>query len=274
MPLPLAAAVLGPPALSAAAGFFGAERANRVNQAEAERNRRFQSAEAGVNRSFQERMRNTEWQAAVADMTAAGINPAVAYARGGASSPGGSMPGGATAAPAHDSVSSAIQGLQARAQLQLMTESIKKTAAEGKAASALALREEARNLGYGISERDGGIAVDYSLPGLVQQTQAEVAERIAAASRAGSLAEISGLGGQVAGAVSQFMPAVNRFTGMAAEGANRLGSVLDMLNRAASMRDSAVQSMFGVSKAALEDMRLRLSRALRRPSGPALNRSN
>lgn len=36
-------------------------------------------------------MRNTEWQAAVKDMEAAGINPAVAYSRGGASSPGGSV---------------------------------------------------------------------------------------------------------------------------------------------------------------------------------------
>lgn len=39
--------------------------------------------------AFQERMRNTEYQAAVKDMIAAGINPMMAVSQGGASSPAG-----------------------------------------------------------------------------------------------------------------------------------------------------------------------------------------
>jgi len=120
-------------ALTAGIGFLGGERQNALSRREAARNRAFQAAEAATNRGFQERMRSTEWQAAVADMSAAGINPAVAYSRGGASSPSGSAGSGAQA-EVGDSVSSAMQALALRKNLQLLDAQVAKTKEETRSA--------------------------------------------------------------------------------------------------------------------------------------------
>jgi hypothetical protein len=50
----------------------------------------YNSAEAMANREWQERMSSTAYQRAVEDMKKAGLNPILAFANGGASTPGGS----------------------------------------------------------------------------------------------------------------------------------------------------------------------------------------
>jgi len=86
------------PAVAAAGiSFAGGLIRNRGAAGQAQKNRDFQREEAGTQRKFQERMRNTEWQAGVADMQAAGLNPALAYSQGGASAPMGASGSGAQA---------------------------------------------------------------------------------------------------------------------------------------------------------------------------------
>jgi hypothetical protein len=72
-------AVAGP-AIAGGLGLIGQRNANRSNVEEATRNR-----------DWQERMSNTSYQRAMSDMRAAGLNPMLAFMKGGASTPSGAQ---------------------------------------------------------------------------------------------------------------------------------------------------------------------------------------
>ena len=116
---PLLTALL-PSVVSGIGSFFGRRSANKANR-----------DESGLNRSFQERMSSTAYQRSVKDLEAAGMNPALAYQQGGASSPGGSM-AASQESELGEGVSSALAVKTATEQYKLLRAQTAKTKQEGR----------------------------------------------------------------------------------------------------------------------------------------------
>jgi hypothetical protein len=99
---------------SGVAGFLGQQATNAQNR-----------QLAADNTAFQERMSNTAYQRQVKDLEAAGLNPMLAYVKGG----GASTPSG-TVMPMQNAVSSGLSSAESAARSSLTTTQVPKTKAE------------------------------------------------------------------------------------------------------------------------------------------------
>lgn len=204
MPVPLIIAA----GIGAGASYLGQRSANKANR-----------KEAMANRAFQERMSNTQWQRGVEDMRAAGINPALAYSQGPASSPGGSL-----AAKQESSVgaggSSAVAAATAKKSMDLIDAQIAKV--RGEAASTQAA-------GRMATFRTGALlnmSMDWDRDGRPEQLgmdmiRNEWLQGLFSAQQTRNLAQISGIAGGVSANLS---PALQSFSSQAGRGLSKIAN--------------------------------------------------
>lgn len=87
--------------------------------------RDWSAEQAGISRQWQEKMRATQYQTAVQDMKAAGLNPMLAYHQGGAGTPQGAMAqSSAASTPTRGADLSALQTASQIRQIEAQTRNI------------------------------------------------------------------------------------------------------------------------------------------------------
>lgn len=144
--------------------YAGGVSTNRSNRMISREQMAFQRESAREQMAFQERMSNTSYQRAMADLQAAGLNPILAYSQGGASSPAGASSSGASIAeqnPFTGAVSSALDARRTFAELKNLESQNRNLDAQNRNLNELnkEIRSRAR------LNNSSAQSVEYDLPG-------------------------------------------------------------------------------------------------------------
>lgn len=111
---------LAPIAAAAIGGALGKQGQEDTNEANAQQNtetRAFNAAEAHKKRVWDEQMRATQYQTAVGDLRAAGLNPMLAYSQGGAGMPSGATGSAGSVIPMQNATQAGVNSAIAAANI-------------------------------------------------------------------------------------------------------------------------------------------------------------
>lgn len=170
--------------IGAAISGLGSVFTNQTNRENVESTNRANAEQAQMNRDFQERMSNTAYQRGMSDMRSAGLNPILAYQKGGASSPAGAQAAMQTFKAENPTDSAINTGLAVRRSAQEL-ENMKYTADNIQADTALKMSQQNR------TNADTAIATENLSPAQLQKMKADL-DKTVYTTTAGQIARKTG----------------------------------------------------------------------------------
>ncbi|QCQ85002.1 DNA pilot protein [Blackfly microvirus SF02] len=156
--------------ISAAGSLAGGAMSSAGSSAANNATMQFNSQEAKANRDWQERMSNTAYQRAMADMRAAGLNPILAYQQGGAGTP----PGGQASAKLDNAMEGMGHGVSSAAQAGQKAIDMKNTMAQTEATTTQADLNQANSM-LAAANREKSLAEATQSASQTQKNNAETA---------------------------------------------------------------------------------------------------